>query len=79
VEPGVLRLTGLPARALYPRVEVSRNEEEIVLSFSGEAASQVVVVPVALLVGADPEQEELELLAALKRMGYRTSPQGPLL
>jgi hypothetical protein len=73
----VLRLTGLPAQSLCPRVEVSRNEEGIVLDFSGEGASRVFVVPLALLTGADPEQEELELLAALRRMGYRTSRPGP--
>jgi predicted TIM-barrel enzyme len=74
----VLRLTGLPAQSLCPRVDVSRNEQGIVLDFSGEAVSQVLVVPVALLAGADPEQEELELLGALKRMGYETIRRGPL-
>jgi hypothetical protein len=72
----MLRLTGLPSRSLCPRVEVRRTADAIHLDFRGEAARQVVVVPLRLLgSAADPEQEELRLLANLRRMGYHTSHQ----
>ncbi|PZR99680.1 MAG: hypothetical protein DLM67_03315 [Candidatus Nephthysia bennettiae] len=58
-------------------MEVRRTADAIHLDFSGEAARQVVVVPLGLLGAADPEQEEMRLLAQLRRMGYHTSHQPP--
>jgi hypothetical protein len=42
------------------------------LDFSGELARQKIVVPLNLLGAADPEEEEIRLLANLQRMGYST-------
>jgi hypothetical protein len=53
-------------------VEVWRTAKDIRLEFTGESARQLFVVPTELLGSSDPEQEELDLLAKLKRMGYRT-------
>ena len=73
----MLRLTGLPNRSRYPRVHVMRTADAIHLGFGGESARQVIVVPFDLLGSADPEEEEIRVLANLQRMGYLTSRRPP--
>ena len=68
----MFRLTGLPSRSRCPLVRVRRTSDAIHLDFSGELARQKIVVPLNLLGAADPEEEEIRLLANLQRMGYST-------
>jgi hypothetical protein len=54
-----------------------RTADAIHLGFGGESARQVIVVPFDLLGSADPEEEEIRVLANLQRMGYLTSRRPP--
>ena len=68
----VLRLTGLPAPRRCPVATVRRTPGVIELRFACvDGAELPFDVDVALLgPGADPETEELRLLARLREMGY---------
>jgi hypothetical protein len=74
----VIRLTGLPAVSRCPDVTVGRAEDRIEILFSGGPGDAVRMdVEHRFLGGADPEEEELRLLARLTEMGYRvTRAQG---
>ncbi|MEA2178512.1 MAG: hypothetical protein QOG77_1809 [Solirubrobacteraceae bacterium] len=68
----VLRLTGLPAPQRCPSATVRRTPGVIELRFQCVDGSEMPFdVDVAVLgPGADPEAEELRLLAQLGEMGY---------
>ena len=69
---GVLRLTGLPAPERCPAATVRRTPGVIELRFACVDGTEMPFdVDVALLgPEADPEAEELRLLARLREMGY---------
>ncbi len=68
---GVLRLAGLPNVARYPEATVERDEEGIVIRFSGRYyGEQKMSVPLRYVGAEDHETAELELLAQLQRIGY---------
>jgi hypothetical protein len=69
---GVLRLTGLPAPERCPVATVRRAPGVIELRFGCIDGTEMPFdVDVALLgPEADPEAEELRLLARLREMGY---------
>jgi hypothetical protein len=69
---GVLRLTGLPAPERCPVATVRRVPGVIELRFGCVDGTEMPFdVDVALLgPEADPEAEELRLLARLREMGY---------
>lgn len=69
----VIRLTGLPARSRCPDVAVCREEGRIEIVFSGPDDEVRMDVEHRLLGTADPEEEELRLLARLEAMGYRVT------
>jgi hypothetical protein len=69
----MIRLTGLPARSRCPDVTVGRGEGRIEIVFSGRHAEVRMEVEHRFLGGADPEEEELRLLARLGEMGYRVT------
>ena len=67
----MLRLTGLPATTRCPRATVRRAPGRIELRFAGPDCDQGFDVDLGLLgPAADPETEELRLLAQLEAMGY---------
>lgn len=67
----VLRLTGLPAPARYPRARVRRTPERIEIVFSGEeGATRIDVDPRLLGPVDDLELVVLDLLAKLQAQGY---------
>jgi hypothetical protein len=67
----VLRLTGLPATRRCPHAAVRRAGRRIELRFLGPECDQGLDVDLDLLgPDADPETEELRLLAQLEGMGY---------
>ncbi len=67
----VLRLTGLPAPARYPRATVRLAEERIEIVFSGEEGATRVDVDLRLLEPVDDlEAVVLDLLAKLQAQGY---------
>jgi hypothetical protein len=67
----VLRLTGLPATTRCPRATVRRAPGRIELRFAGPDCDHGFDVDLGLLgPDADPETEELRLLAQLEAMGY---------
>ena len=68
----MLRLTGLPAPRRCPVATVRRTPSAIELRFSCVDGEELPFdVDVALLgPGADPEAEELRLLARLRELGY---------
>ena len=67
----MLRLTGLPATTRCPRATVRRAPGRIELRFAGPDCDQGFDVDLSLLgPDADPETEELRLLAQLEAMGY---------
>jgi hypothetical protein len=72
----MIRLTGLPALSRCPDVTVSGLADRIEVVFSGPSHQVVMDVAHRLLDGADPEEEELRLLARLAGMGYRVT-RGP--
>ncbi len=65
-----LRLMGLPNVARYPEAKVGRDEENILIRFSGQDGEQTISVPLKY-VGGDAEAAELRLLARLQEIGYR--------
>jgi hypothetical protein len=73
----MIRLTGLPARARCPDVTVGRGEDRIEIVFSGPAGEMRMDVEYRFLGDADPEEEELRLLARLRGMGYRVTRAAP--
>jgi hypothetical protein len=74
----MIRLTGLPARSRCPDVTVGRAADRIEIVFSGPADEVHVDVEHRFLGDADPEEEELRLLARLRELGYRvTRADGP--
>jgi hypothetical protein len=67
----VLRLTGLPAPARYPRATVRRAQERLEIVFSGDEDATRVDVDLRLLGPIDDlEAVVLDLLAKLKAQGY---------
>jgi hypothetical protein len=67
----VLRLTGLPAPARYPRATVRRAAERIEIVFSGEEGATRIDVDLRLLGPVeDLEAVVLDLLAKLQAQGY---------
>lgn len=67
----MLRLTGLPNVVRYPRATVTRDEERILIRFSGRRhGEQTLSVPLGYVGTDDHETAELELLAQLQRIGY---------
>jgi hypothetical protein len=69
----VIRLTGLPALSRCPDVAVGRDDDRIEVVFSGPAHEVRMDVDHRFLGEADPEEEELRLLARLSEMGYRVT------
>ena len=68
----MLRLAGLPNVARYPEATVERDEERILIRFSGRLyGEQRMSVPLKYVGAEDDETAELELLAQLQRIGYR--------
>ncbi len=66
-----MRLTGLPNVARYPEATVTRDEESILIRFSGRySGEQTMSVPLKYVGVEDEENVELELLAQLQRIGY---------
>ena len=72
----MIRLTGLPALSRCPDVTVSGRPDRIEVVFSGPSHQVVMDVAHRILGDADPEEEELRLLARLARLGYRVT-RGP--
>lgn len=66
----MLRLMGLPNVARYPRAQVSRDEDRILIRFGGDGPEREVDVPLRLLGPVDAEAAELRLLARLAELGY---------
>jgi len=67
----VLRLTGLPAPARYPRARVRSAEDRIEIVFSGDEGSTSIDVDTRLLGPIDDlETAVLDLLAKLQAQGY---------
>jgi hypothetical protein len=67
----VLRLTGLPAPARYPRASVRSVEEGIEILFSGDEGATRIDVDLRLLGPVDDlEAVLLDLLAKLQAQGY---------
>ena len=66
----MLRLMGLPSVARYPRAQVSRDENRILIHFGGNGPEREVEVPLRLLGSVDAEATELRLLARLTELGY---------
>jgi len=75
---GVLRLTGLPAPERCPVATVRHAPGVIELRFGCVDGTEMPFdVDVALLgPGADPETEELRLLARLRELGYEVRRAG---
>jgi hypothetical protein len=69
----MIRLMGLPALSRCPDVTVSRDDDGIAIVFSGAGSEIRMDVEWRFLGDADPEGEELRLLAALAEMGYRVT------
>ena len=70
----VLRLTGLPAPALYPRAIVRPADGRIEIVFSGPRGSTQIDADLRLIGPADDlEAVQLDLLAKLQAQGYETT------
>src|SRR3954447_21928256 len=70
----VLRLTGLPAPALYPRAIVRPANGRIEIVFSGPQGSTQIDADLRLIGAAeDLEAVQLDLLAKLQAQGYETT------
>jgi hypothetical protein len=70
----VLRLTGLPAPARYPRAIVRPADGRIELVFSGPQGSKQIDADLRLIGPADDlEAMQLDLLAKLQAQGYETT------
>ena len=74
----MLRLTGLPSPAGFPRASVTRLEDRIEIRFSGPESATHLDVPLGYL-GPDDDHEsvELRLLDQLKRLGYEVRRERP--
>jgi hypothetical protein len=76
----MLRLTGLPHVARFPRATVTRHEDGFELLFHGGEHSRRVDVDLRYLEDVDDlEMTELRLLARLQELGYdveRRAPEG---
>ena len=71
---------GLPSPARFPRAAVERRDDDIAIEFTGPGGSQAMEIPLSGLdEGADPESEELRLLARLQELGYEVERQQPVL
>jgi hypothetical protein len=67
----MLRLTGLPHVARFPKATVTRREDRFQLLFHGGEYSRRVDVDLQYLEDADDlEMTELRLLARLQQLGY---------
>ncbi len=67
----MLRLTGLPHVARFPKATVTRGEGGFVLLFHGDEHSRRVDIDLRYLDDADDlEETELRLLARLQELGY---------
>lgn len=67
----MLRLMGLPNVVRYPEATVTRDEESILIRFSGPYyGEQTMNVPLEYVGAEDDETAELELLAQLQIIGY---------
>jgi hypothetical protein len=74
----MIRLTGLPSAARWPDATVARGAGRIAILFSGPGvAERRIDVEYRLLGDADPEEEELPLLARLGELGYRVTRAHP--
>jgi hypothetical protein len=69
----VIRLNGLPSPSRCPDVRVARAADRIEIVFSGPSHELRVTVENRSLGDADPEAEELRLLARLGELGYRVT------
>jgi hypothetical protein len=70
----VLRLTGLPAPALYPRALVRPAPGRIEIVFTGPRGSTQIDADLRLVGPADDlEALQLDLLAKLQAQGYETT------
>jgi hypothetical protein len=69
----MIRLTGLPAPRRCPEVTVTGHDDRIEIVFGGRGDVVRIDVEHRFLGGADPEAEELRLLARLAEMGYRVA------
>jgi hypothetical protein len=73
----MLRLTGLPNVARFPKVTVQRRPDRFELLFHGGEHTSLVEVDFRYLGEIeDLEASELDLLAQLQRIGYDVS-RGP--
>jgi hypothetical protein len=69
----MIRLTGLPALSRCPDATVERGEDRIEIVFTGPSHEVRMDVEYRFLGDADPEEEELRLLARLAELGYRVT------
>ena len=68
---------GLPNVARYPEATVVREEESVLIRFSGPYyGEQRMSVPLQY-VGGDAETAELRLLAQLQQIGYTVTREEP--
>ena len=69
---------GLPNVARYPEATVRRDDERMLIRFSGRYyGEQTMSVPLEYVGAEDDETAELELLAQLQRIGYRVKRASP--
>jgi hypothetical protein len=68
----MLRLMGLPRVERFPEATVVREEERILIYFGGLAEERLMSVPLKYIDAEDEEAAELQLLAQLQQIGYRT-------
>ncbi|MGH2888738.1 MAG: hypothetical protein ACRDNJ_03820 [Solirubrobacteraceae bacterium] len=74
----MLRLTGLPAVARFPRATVRRGPDRFELGFhGGDASTRIDVDRRYLGPDDDPESVELALLGQLQRLGYEVQRLEP--
>jgi hypothetical protein len=74
----MLRLTGLPHVARFPKATVTRHEDSLQLLFHGGEYSRRVDVDLQYLEDADDlEAMELRLLARLQELGYEVERRFP--
>jgi hypothetical protein len=75
----MLRLTGLPHVARFPKATVTRHEDGFELLFHGGEYSRRMDVELRYLEDADDlEMAELRLLARLQELGYEVERRSPL-
>jgi hypothetical protein len=75
----MLRLTGLPHVARFPKATVTRQEDCFQLLFHGGEHSRRVDVDLRYLDDEDDlEATELRLLARLQQLGYEVERRSPL-